>query len=309
MAFLTNQVTVLDAILTDEGRRRLAAGNFEVASFSLSDDEIVYSKAQQSNSETKFSTSLIFEAVSENTKSLKYKLLSLDGDYTHLTSTRLVTEKGPQNGTPQATGNNANYYVIISTEATYNDHYQSGTVSVPDGFLPGYSKAIISATENNYVKIDHGVNDDGDTNSSYLYSDSLPAELSETQFMVRLDYRLGRIISTDGNEIRPNFVDDDFIAHYMITTNSNPEFFETLTAEPSSSPIKGSRGLRLKFPIAAATNINTASNTIWDSLGRQITSFFTNGTTTARAIDGTLEIQGVTTSVNMTVPLRFVKNA
>lgn len=309
MGAQNNQTMVMDAILTGKGRKYLAEGRFEIAYFSLCDDEIIYSKAQQSNSETKFSTTMIFEAIPEETKALKYKLLSLDGDYTHLTSTRLVTEKGPQNGTPQATGNNANYYVIISTEATYNDHYQSGTVSIPDGFLPGYSKSIISATENNYIKIDHGVNDDGDTNASYLYNDSLPAELSETQFMVRLDYRLGRIISRDGNEVRPNLVDNDFIAHYVITTNSNPEFFETLTAEPSASPIKGSRGLRLKFPIAAATNINTASNTIWDSLGRQITSFFTNGTTTARAIDGTLEIQGVSTSVNITVPLRFVKNA
>ncbi len=309
MGFLTNQTTVVDAILTDEGRRRLAEGTFEIAKFALSDDEIVYSKAQQTNYPSKFNETPIFEAISENTRAIKYKLLSMDGSYTHLTSTKLVTEKGPQNGTPQATGNNAGYYVIIATEATYDDHYQSGAVAVPDGFLPGYSKKLISKSENNYIKIDHGINDDGQDNATYPYDQALPAELSETQFMVKLDYRLGRIITVDGLEVRPNYVDDDFIATYIITNNSYPEFFETLIAEYSASPVKGSRGLRLKLPVAAATNINTASTAIWTDLGRQITSFFSNGTTTARVIDATLEVQGVTTSVNITVPLRFVKNA
>ena len=309
MGFLTNQTTVVDAILTDEGRRRLAEGTFEIAKFALSDDEIVYSKAQQTNYPSKFNETPIFEAISENTRAIKYKLLSMDGSYTHLTSTKLVTEKGPQNGTPQATGNNAGYYVIIATEATYDDHYQSGAVAVPDGFLPGYSKKLTSKTENNYIKIDHGINDDGQDNATYPYDQALPAELSETQFMVKLDYRLGRIITVDGLEVRPNYVDDDFIATYIITNNSYPEFFETLIAEYSASPIKGSRGLRLKLPVAAATNINTASTAIWTDLGRQITSFFSNGTTTARVIDATLEVQGMTTSANITVPLRFVKNA
>ena len=312
MGVLANETTVVDAILTDEGRRRLALGNFQITQFSLSDDEIVYSKAQQSTPASKFNNTIVFEAVSENIRAIKYKLLSMDGDYTHLTATRLVTEKGPQNGTPQAssTGNNAGYYIIIATEETFDDHYQGASaISVPDGFLPGYSKKLISKSENNYIKIDHGINDDGINNATYSYDQALPAELAETQFMVKLDYRLGRIISLSGQEVPPNYIDDDFIATYIITTNSYPEFFETLVAEVSASPIKGSRGLRLRLPVAAASNINTSSDTIWSDLGRQVTSFFTNGTTTARIIDATLEVQGVTTSVNITVPLRFVKNA
>lgn len=309
MGFLTNQTTVVDAILTDEGRRRIAEGTFEVAKFSFSDDEIVYSKAQQTNYPSKFNETPIFEAISENTRAIKYKLLSMDGSYTHLTSTQLVTQSGAQNGTQQASAPNAGYYVIIATEATYDDHYQSGTVAVPDGFLPGYSKKLISKSENNYIKIDHGLNDDGQDNATYPYDQALPSELSETQFMVKLDYRLGRIITVDGIEIRPEYIDDDFIANYIITTNSYPELFETLVAEYNASPIKGSRGLRLKLPVAAATNINTASTAIWTDLGRSVSGFFSNGTTTARVIDATLEVQGMTTSVNITVPLRFVKNA
>ena len=77
MGFLTESTTVVDAILTDEGRRRIANGEFEISKFTLFDDEIIYSKAQQTNPSSKFNTTAVFEAISENTRAGKYKLLSL----------------------------------------------------------------------------------------------------------------------------------------------------------------------------------------------------------------------------------------
>lgn len=309
MGFLTNQTTVIDAILTDEGRRRIAEGTFEITSFSLSDDEIVYSKAQQTDSSIKFYTTPIFESISENIRALKYNLLSMDGNYTHLTSTKLVVQNGAQNGTPQADSPNEGYYVIIATEATYNDHYQgTNAVNVPNGFIPGYSKNLVAKTEDSYIKIDHGVNDSGQ-DSGFTYKDNLPAELEETQFMVKLDYRLGRLVALDGTEIKPSFIDDDFIANYIITINSFPDHFETLVLEEAASPIAGARGKRMRLLVAAAPNVNSTSAAIWDDLGRSVSNFFDNGTTTAKVIDATLEVQGTTTSFNITIPLRFVKNA
>jgi|TARA_S200002703_G_scaffold158887_1_gene170511 hypothetical protein len=305
---LNNESIIIDAILTDEGRRRIAKGNFEVVKFSLHDDEIVYTKASQTSAATKFANTPIFEAVSENIKALKYNLLSLDGDYTHLNVTSLATQKGIQDGTPQATGDNAGFYVVISTKATYDDHYGNGQLAVPDGFLPGYSRTEIAGKESTYIKVDHGINDKSEL-GPYKYDKTLPAELTETQFMVKLDYRLGRIASPDGSELSPNMIDDDFIASYVITTNM-ANFTETLSLDSeNASPILGARGPRLKIPIFAANDINTESDTIWDNLGREITSFFTNGTTTAKAIDAVLQVEGMTTNVNITIPLRFVKNA
>ena len=46
MAFLDNSGDIiLDAVLTDEGRRRLAQGNgsFRISKFALADDEVDYS--------------------------------------------------------------------------------------------------------------------------------------------------------------------------------------------------------------------------------------------------------------------------
>ena len=43
MAFLDNSGDIiLDAVLTDLGRKRLAAGNFNIAKFALGDEEINY---------------------------------------------------------------------------------------------------------------------------------------------------------------------------------------------------------------------------------------------------------------------------
>ena len=44
MAFLDNSGDIiLDAVLTDEGRRRMSRGNFNIVKFALGDDEIDYS--------------------------------------------------------------------------------------------------------------------------------------------------------------------------------------------------------------------------------------------------------------------------
>ena len=53
MAFLDNSGDIiLDAVLTDVGRKRLAAGNgsFSVSKFALGDDEVDYSLYRNSNS-------------------------------------------------------------------------------------------------------------------------------------------------------------------------------------------------------------------------------------------------------------------
>jgi len=308
MGFLTEATTVVDAILTDEGRRRIANGEFEISKFALFDDEILYTKAQQANSTSKFNTTAVFEAISENSRAGKYKLLSLDGDYTHLNTTKIVTQKGAQDGTPQATGVNAGNYVIITTQDTYNDHYQgSDAVDLPAGFFVGYSQTLVAASEDNYVKIDHGINDT--TQNNFTYEVDLPAELSETQFMVKLDYRLGRITTPDAVEIRPVSVDDDFIASYILTRSTTPDFFQSLVKEESASPISGARGLRLKIPIFAAPHVNSTSDAIWNDLGREVNGFFSNGTTTAKMITATMDVEGMTTNANVVVPLRFVKNA
>ena len=50
MAFLDNSGDIiLDAVLTDTGRRRLSEGNFQIRKFALGDDEIQYNLFDKNN--------------------------------------------------------------------------------------------------------------------------------------------------------------------------------------------------------------------------------------------------------------------
>lgn len=83
MGFLDHSAgnIILDAVLTDEGRKALAAGNFSVTKFALGDDEVNYGIIK------KYGTALgkekiekntpIFEAFTNQSSGQKYKLISI----------------------------------------------------------------------------------------------------------------------------------------------------------------------------------------------------------------------------------------
>ena len=83
MAFLDNSGDIiLDAVLTDLGRKRLAEGRFNVTKFALSDEEINYqlwdtTQAYSSYYDLQILQTPILEAFTSNESLLKSKLFSL----------------------------------------------------------------------------------------------------------------------------------------------------------------------------------------------------------------------------------------
>ena len=85
MAYIDNQTITVDAILTKKGRELLAqAGNLNITSFALADDEIDYTLYQPNhpNRSAFYDLALrntpVFEPVSDETQVMKYKLVSLN---------------------------------------------------------------------------------------------------------------------------------------------------------------------------------------------------------------------------------------
>jgi len=83
MAFLDNSGDIiLDAVLTDKGRKRMARGNFKVVKFALGDDEIdysLYNKNHPSGSayyDLEILQTPILEAFTQANASLNYGLIS-----------------------------------------------------------------------------------------------------------------------------------------------------------------------------------------------------------------------------------------
>jgi len=86
MAFLDNSGDIiLDAVLTDLGRKRMAEGNFRITQFALGDDEIdysLYNKDHPSGSayyDLEILQTPVFEAFTRTNANINYGLLSYNG--------------------------------------------------------------------------------------------------------------------------------------------------------------------------------------------------------------------------------------
>ena len=87
MAFLDNSGDIiLDAVLTDLGRKRMAEGNFRITQFALGDDEIdysLYNKSHPSGSayyDLEILQTPVFEAFTRENSNINYGLLTFDGN-------------------------------------------------------------------------------------------------------------------------------------------------------------------------------------------------------------------------------------
>lgn len=91
MAYINNQTITVDAVLTKKGRELLAAkGGLNITSYALSDDEVDYSLYQPSHPQGSAYYDLairntpVFEAFTDETQVLKYKLVTLPSGQTSI---------------------------------------------------------------------------------------------------------------------------------------------------------------------------------------------------------------------------------
>ncbi len=100
MAYLDNQTITVDAILTRKGRELLAQnGNLNITSFALADDEIDYTLYQPNhpNGSAFYDIAIrntpVFEPVSDETQTMKYKLVSLNQGVTSIPVINIAQDK------------------------------------------------------------------------------------------------------------------------------------------------------------------------------------------------------------------------
>jgi len=91
MAYINNEIVTVDAVLTKKGRELLAAkGGLNIVSFALADDEIDYRLYQPNHPQGSAYYDLairntpVFEAFTDETQVLKYKLVSLPSGVTSI---------------------------------------------------------------------------------------------------------------------------------------------------------------------------------------------------------------------------------
>mgnify|MGYP003117608218 CR=1 FL=1 len=308
MAFLDNSGDIiLDAVLTDTGRLRLAKGDgsFNITKFALGDDEInyeLYDKNHPSGSayyDIEILQSPVLEAFTNNTSILKSKLISISR--TNLLYLPVILNN-PSSGQP---ANISNGILSIAVDQTTVDALTvNNTKKLPAGVIDGVN---VRGANDNPIVFDQGIQDNALGDGSSV---SLDADLVETQYIIELDNRLGFLADENGALATPSFIDDDNIASYFLSVTTNPLFFKNMdqtTDSSADSLLLGPVGYRLKFLVGPSTNL-ASSTYLFTQLGSSTTIEDGGGGSEAvSSIDTTIRVTGATTGYRVDLPIRFIK--
>ena len=301
MAFLDNSGDIiLDAVLTDTGRFRLAKGDgsFKITKFALGDDEIdyaLYDKNHASGSayyDLELLQTPVLEAFTNNTSMLKSKLVSIPRTNLLYLPVMKLNEIYSTNNARHTSGA---YLLAVNkdTEEALGIDASSNAVS---GIM--YGENVGAGTT---IRLDQGLDT---TEISPAFT--IDADLVETQYIVELDNRFGSIVNaTNGSITSPSFIDDDNIATYFFSLGTDIGLVSENTerdAAASTQTIQGPRGTYLEFQIQASLDLNTGT-----FLFTELGSTTTVDTTSVYYIDTTVRITGATTGYRLDVPVRFVR--
>ena len=310
MAFLDNSGDIiLDAVLTDTGRARLAKGDgtFRIAKFALGDDEIDYDQYDKTNPsgsayyDLEILQTPVLEAFTNNTATMNSKLISISRTNLLYLPSLILNEVFGGSGdiTSSSTARNQTtdvFYVAVDDET-------STALAEVQGVIDG-----VDGSGGNYVRVDQGMDTD-----EVSPKRELDADLVETQYLIEMDTRLGEILSRDGNTLATiSFIDDDQIASYYLSLGTDLKFVGEITNDKQigkGAPgmvIKGPRGTRIQFKIQASIDLNT-STFLFTQLG-SLTSITTSaGTSEYYYVDSNIRVTGVTTGNRIDIPVRFLK--
>jgi len=316
MAFLDNSGDIiLDAVLTDTGRMRLAKGDgtFKITKFALADDEINYSLYDKNNPsgsayyDLQILQTPVLEAFTNNGSSVKSKLLSISRDdllYLPMLKLNNTTANFQQFNL----GSSEDTFVVAVDDTTVkaiNGTNDNTTNTGVTGVINGSRAA--SQSEGAAIRVDQGL----DT-TEISFELSLSPDLIETQYLVEMDNRLGFLVGKSTATIADvSFVDDDNIATYYLTQGDSA-FVEVMDATSTTS-IVGPRGTNIGFRIASSTSLKT-NDYLFTVLGTAA-SAAAGGTIGSmnpaslsyKFIDSFIAVTGITTGYRIEIPIRYVK--
>jgi len=308
MAFLDNSGDIiLDAVLTDTGRLRLARGDgsFRIAKFALGDDEIDYGKYDPDNLsgsafyDVEIMKTPVFEAFTNNTSNMQSKLISFTRtNLLYLPIIRLNTLNDANKTYP-----GYNTFLVTADNATSNQ------VQTDEGIGQGILFGDVVDSSGNFIRLDQGL----DT-TKISATTAIDPDLKETQYIVEMDNRFGTVASQTGVQADVSFVDDDNIASYFLSQGATATgFIESLpkdsaNVEANTQIITGPRGTTLQFKIMTSVDLQ-GSTYLFQTLGSQMDLPYGSGGAPIPfyTLDTTIKVTGATTGYRVDVPVRFIK--
>lgn len=305
MSFLDSSGDIiLDAILTDVGRMKLAKGDgsFSIQKFALCDDEIDYSlydlTQPTGSQDIEILRTPIMESISNNSASMISKLLTIPrNDLLYLPVIKLNTVVTPFCSSYGVSG----AYVVCVDSLTIAEFAVNNLGVAVAGVLEGKT-----GYTGNAIRVDQGL--DTDEISPEV---TLDPTLIETSYSVTIDSRFGSITPPSGNQtvVSPSFVDDDLLATYKFQLYTPNNKFVSKNTDTSNSPteiIRGPRGTKLSFRIQASVDL-VSNDYLFLTVGQSAQWTGKSGLKDVYFLDTVVRIVGDTTGYSVDVPIRFVR--
>ena len=313
MAFLDNSGDIiLDAVLTDTGRMRLARGDgsFKIAKFAFGDDEInyaLYDKNDVSGSayyDLEILQSPVLEAFTNNTSFLKSKLMTIPRtNLLYLPVIMINTLGTPPDNLNFSDKAGGSIFVVTADTAT---QAAAETLTCMNG-VPGPNLTVPP------IGLEQGLQ-----TTEIPPAFTLDPDLVENQYIVEMDNRLCQLADPEKNIAPVSFIDDDNVASYFISRGAGGSaFIANGTGQNDAdgnfsgdTPITGPRGTKFRFTLRTSIQLQT-STYLFTKLGTTVAAA---GDAVATALNGSyyfidtnIRITGGQTGYRIDVPVRLIK--
>jgi len=343
MAFLDNSGDIiLDAVLTDIGRKRLAAGRFNIYKFALGDEEINYELWNPNDArgtafyDLEILQAPILEAFTSDQSLMKSRLITLSRTDHLFMPIFKVNNKNYENTMSKPVATTDNQFYIVADELTHTVNNAAAAVgkTAPEGWIYGLpGQTHVNPTK--CIAIDQGIDS---TSGGRNITTMMDEELLESAFIVKVDNRLLSISTVANNQRNgatmrtPQYLDDDYVASYYFVrgqvqgaikdpVGANQDFRQRNTIAPGMTSqaqttaegfemFKGPLGRVLQIVPTVKTELQHGTS-IFEELGAlsatDLTYKNTNDIQDHYYIDTTITVQGMTTGYSIDIPVKIIK--
>ena len=342
MAFLDNSGDIiLDAVLTDLGRKRLASGRFSIYKFALGDEEINYQLWNSSDArgssfyDLQIMQTPVLEAFTSDQSLMKSRLLSFSRTDLLYLPVLKVNNKSVNVESQTYDSSPATFHLIADDKTRTHNSADAVRANLAE---PGFIFGVFGESGNekmvtNHIAVDQGI--DSAENGRNIITPMDP-ELLESAFLVKVDNRLISMNTVSPDFVptsrTPQYIDDDYVASYYFVKQQVNGAIRNAPSDGSSfrlrnrlrangnnpqqsiedaSPhemFQGSLGRTLQIVPSVKSELQLGTS-IFTELGSIKTNLTLRGAALAsyHCIDTTITVQGLTTGYSVDIPIKIIK--
>ena len=344
MAFLDNSGDIiLDAVLTDTGRRAMADGTFSITKFGLGDDEIDYAlyninhPSGSAYADLEILQTPILEAYTGTNAGVNFGLLSTTATELLYLPVTLVNETTSiQNAASVMTSASAGSQVYYCTDNNGDDSSTSTTIALKLGTTHSltYMNGTSATSTGKSIVWETGLNTSEIKGSSANRTSKLEGQnLIDTSYYIFFDGRfftspyglstsgtelsfggttlvctLGTLVASTATSVGLEFGLPSYVSAEI--TAAEDQIYYTAgqtTSDTTVSSIAGPRGTWGALAMGVKDDLDT-EYTLYGTTGATGTSIFgTSDTTTYDYIDTVVYIQGNLTATTLQLPVRIIR--